>query len=80
MNWLLLSYIILATSAKAYERLIEEQVLMLPSVKTLRKITMNVDKTAGLDDSDYLHMSFSKLNPILLNGRASEARPLQKRL
>ena len=62
MNLLLLSYIIHATSAKAYERLIEEQVLMLPSVKTLRKITMNVDKTVGLDDSEYLHMRFSKLN------------------
>ena len=59
---LLLSYIIHATSAKAYERLIEEQVLMLPSVKTFKKITMNVNKTAGLDDSEYLHMRFSKLN------------------
>ena len=32
---LMMSYVIFATSAKAYEKLLEEQVIMLPSIKTL---------------------------------------------
>ena len=34
-------YIVHATSQQAYERLIEEQVLTLLAVKTLKKITLN---------------------------------------
>ena len=59
---LLLSFIMNATSSKAYERLLEEQILILPSPKTLKKITMNLDKKNGLDDAGYLKMRFSKLN------------------
>ena len=59
---LLISYIINATSSKAYERLREEQVLILPSAKTLKKFTMNLDRKIGLDDAEYLKMRFSKLN------------------
>ena len=59
---LVMSYIMHATSSKAYERLCQEQTIILPSVKTLRKITMNLDQRTGLDDSDYLNIRFSKLN------------------
>ena len=62
---LVMSYIMHATSSKAYERLCQEYLrdyIILPSVKTLRKITMNLDQRTGLDDSDYLNIRFSKLN------------------
>ena len=59
---LVMSYIMHATSSKAYERLCQEQIIILPSVKTLRKITMNLDERTGLDDSGYLNIRFSKLN------------------
>ena len=59
---LVMSYIMHATSSKAYERLCQEQIIILPSVITLRKITMNLDQRTGLDDSDYLNIRFSKLN------------------
>ena len=35
---LMMSYVIFATSAKAYERLLEKQVIMLPSIKNLKKL------------------------------------------
>ena len=36
--------------------------MILPSVKTLKKIAMNLDKRTGMDDARYLKMRFSKLN------------------
>ena len=57
-----MSYVMHATSSKAYERLCQEQIIMLPSMKTLRKITMGVDQRTRLDDSDYLNIRFLKLN------------------
>ena len=59
---LMMSYVIFATSAKAYEKLLEEKVIMLPSIKTLKKITINLDKRTGLDDERYLQMRYSQLN------------------
>ena len=58
---LVIFYIMHATSYKASERLCQEQIIILPSVKTLRKITMNLDQRTGFDDSDYLNIRFSKL-------------------
>ena len=57
-----MSYGIYATSLKAYERLLEENVIFLPSVKTLKKITMNLDSRTGLDDKRYLRLRYSQLN------------------
>ena len=48
---LMMSYILHATSPRAYKRLLEEELLVLPSVKTLRKITMRLDRKSGLDDA-----------------------------
>ena len=62
VEMLVMSYIMHATSSKTYERLCQEQIIILPSVKTLTKITMNLDQRTGLDDSDYLNIRFSKLN------------------
>ena len=35
---------------------------MLPSIKNLKKITINLDKRIGLDDERYLQMRYSQLN------------------
>ena len=59
---LMMSYILHATSPRAYKRLLEEELLVLPSVKTLRKITMRLDHKSGLDDTQYLRMRYSQLN------------------
>ena len=59
---LMTSYIIHSTSARAYERLLEEQVLMLPSVKTFKKLTMNLDQRTGISDFKYLKLRYSQLN------------------
>ena len=55
-------YILPATSPRAYKRLLEEELLVLPSVKTLRKITMRLDHKSGLDDTQYLRMRYFQLN------------------
>jgi len=59
---LIMAYVIFSSSPKTYERILEENVIMLPSIKTLKKITMNLDKRTGLDDKKYLQMRYSKLN------------------
>ena len=58
----MMSYVIFATSTKAYERLLEKQVIMLPSIKKFEKIKMKLDKRIGLDDERYLQMQYSQLN------------------
>ena len=55
---LMMSYILHATSPRSYK----EELLVLPSVKTLRKITMRLDRKSGLDDTQYLRMRYSQLN------------------
>jgi len=59
---MMMAYVIFSTSPRAYERLLEEQILFLPSTKTLKKITMNLDSKTGLDDRQYLQLRFSQLN------------------
>ena len=58
----MMAYIVHAASPRAYERLIEEQVIMLPSTKTLENITLNLNSKTGLDDEQYLRLRFSQLN------------------
>ena len=50
------------TSPRAYERLVEEKILIFPSIKTLKKITLNLDSKTGIDDKQYLTLRFSQLN------------------
>ena len=60
---LMLSYIIYSTSSRAYERLLlDEKVLVLPSIKTLKKITMNLNQRTGINDFKYLRLRYSQLN------------------
>ena len=59
---LMMAYVIFATSPRAYERLVEEKILIFPSKKTLKKITLNLDSKTGIDDKQYLTLRFSQLN------------------
>ena len=59
---LILMYILHATSPRAYKRLLEKGRLVPPSVKTLWKITMRLDRKSGLDNTQYLRMRYSQLN------------------
>ena len=59
---LMMSYIPHATSPRAYKRLLEEELLVLPSVKTLRKITVQLDRKNRLDDAQCLRMRYPQLN------------------
>ena len=55
-------YIIHASSAAAYEVLHSQQVLCLPSVSTLARITRLVNSNSGLDNASYLQLRVSQLN------------------
>ena len=57
-----MSYILHATSPRVYKRLLEEELMVLPSLKTLRKITMRLHRKSGLDDTQYLRTRYSQLN------------------
>ena len=59
---LMIAYVIFATGPRAYERLVEEKILIFPSIKTLKKITLNLDSKTGIDDKQYLTLRFSQLN------------------
>jgi hypothetical protein len=58
------SYLIQATSAAAYATLQEQDVLCLPSVRTLKKISRRLNVNDGLDNSAYLRLRVSKLNEL----------------
>ena len=57
-----LAYLVHATSCSAYEVLLHQNVLCLPSVRTLGKITRHVNTNTGLDNTAYLKLRFAKLN------------------
>jgi hypothetical protein len=57
-----LAYLIHSTSAAAYDVLREQNVLYLPSVSTLKKVTRRLNPNDGLDNSAYLALRASKLN------------------
>ena len=57
----ILAYMTHAASSSAYTVLRDENVLCLPSVSTLRKITRRLDADDGLDSSAYLTLRVSKL-------------------
>ena len=59
---LMIAYVLFATSPRAYELLVEEKILIFPSIKTLKKITLNLDSKTGIDDKQYLTLCFSQLN------------------
>ena len=56
-----MAYVVHATSAAAYNALLESGVLCLPSVSTLKKVTKRLDSKTGLDNTAYLKLRTSKL-------------------
>ena len=54
-------------NAKAYECLLEDHLFILPLPRTLKKITMNLDRRTGIDDSEYLRLRYSQLNAFDIN-------------
>lgn len=59
-----MAYLIHASSRAAYNILLEENILCLPSVSTLNKVTKRLKGTSGLDNSTYLKMRVKKLNEL----------------
>ena len=57
---LMMAYVIFAISPRAYERLVEENILIFLSIKTLKKITLNLNSKTGIDDKQYLSFRFSQ--------------------
>jgi hypothetical protein len=58
----ILAYIIHASSSAAYQVLLQQNVLCLPTPKTLSKVTRQVNSNTGLDNTAYLKLRASKLN------------------
>ena len=59
---LVMSYRLHAASAAAYRVLLNDNVLCLPSVTTLKKVTRRLNDNTGLNNTDYLKLRLSKLN------------------
>jgi len=57
-----LAYLLHAASSAAYDVLLRQNVLCLPSTRTLAKITRQVNTSTGLDNTAYLKLRLSKLN------------------
>ena len=55
---LMMAYVIFGTNPRAYERLVEEKILIFSSIKTLKKITLNLDSNTGSDEKRYLTLRF----------------------
>ncbi len=59
---LIVSYIIHSSSASAYETILEQGILSLPSLRTLKKVSKRLDNKSGLNNTEYLKMKISKLD------------------
>ena len=58
----IIAFVIHAASPSAYEALLSENTLCLPSVSTIKKGNKRVNSSSGLDNRAYLRMRVSKLN------------------
>jgi len=58
---MIFTYLIMASSSAAYNILLQEDVVSLLSVATLRKITRRVDAATNVDNAAYLQLRESKL-------------------
>ena len=59
---IILSYLLNAASPAAYDYLLEQDILLLPSVETLGKVTIQLNSNTGLDNSSYLRLRIADLN------------------
>ena len=58
---MIFAYLIMASSSAAYKVLLQEDVVSLPSVATLKQITRRVDAATNVDNAAYLQLRVSKL-------------------
>jgi len=58
---MIFAYLIIASSTAAYKVLLQEDVVSLPSVATLKKITHRVDAATNIENAAYLQLRVSKL-------------------
>jgi len=63
----IMSYRIRATSTAAYKALVEENILCIPSLATLNKVTRRLSNNSCLDNTSYLKLRVSKLTPLQRN-------------
>lgn len=61
---IILSYLLHSTSHAAYKLLLEQGILCLPSITTLKKITRKVNEQSGLTNTAYLKLRYSKLEQL----------------
>ena len=61
---IIFSYILHSTSHAAYKLVLEQNVLCLPSITTLKKITRKVNVLSGLTNTAYLKLRCSKLEQL----------------
>ena len=59
-----MAYMVHASSAAAYNTLLDSGVLCLPSVSTLKKVTKRLDSKTGLDNTAYLKLRTSRLTEL----------------
>ena len=63
----IMSYRIRAVSTAAYKALLDDNVLCLPSLTTLSKVSRRLNSSSGLDNSAYLKLRVSKLTALQRN-------------
>ena len=61
------AFLLYSTSATAYRILLDQDLLSLPSICTLNKITRKVDSRSSLNDNSYLKLRCSQLDQIHRN-------------
>lgn len=64
---MVMGYLIFATSAASYKLLLQQQLLCLPSVCTLRKLTRKLSTDSGLEIENYLRLRTAKLDGLECN-------------
>ena len=64
---MVMGYLIFATSAATYELLLEQKLLCLPSVCTLRKLTRKLSSENGLEIENYFRLRTAKLDGLECN-------------
>jgi len=62
-----MSYRIRATSTAVYKAVVDENILCLPSLTTLSKVTRRLNSNSGLDNTAYLKLRVSKLTELQRN-------------
>jgi hypothetical protein len=58
-----LAYLVFSTSATCYDTLYEQNILCLPSKRTLVRVSQKLDTSKDSSNTSYFHLRLSRLNP-----------------